>query len=135
MNTPQTIVVVEDDEDDFFFTERTLRRHTTAAIIHVQSGNAAIAYLAGGADFSDRSKFPLPDIMLVDLKMEQGTGLDVLAAVRRNPPNPLPRIYVLTGSNEPKDRELVLKSGVAEGYIVKPLSNEHVARILRGEVA
>lgn len=130
MNAIKTVLIVEDDEDDFFFTQRVLRRHTAAAIIHLQSGREAIDYFAGKGEFSDRTKFPLPELAFVDLKMEQGTGHDVLAAVRKNPPAPLPRIFVLTGSNEPRDRDLVKSSGVAAGYFVKPLSNDDVLRIV-----
>jgi CheY-like chemotaxis protein len=52
-----------------------------------------------------------------------------LAAVRVNPPEPMPRIFVLTGSNEPKDRDMVKDSGMATGYVVKPLSVEHLTSI------
>jgi CheY-like chemotaxis protein len=131
MTHEQTIVVVvEDDEDDFFFTQRVLRRHVRGPILHLPNGHTAIAYLAGQGVYSDRQKYPLPDILFVDLKMAHGTGHEVLAAVKQAPPPRLPRIFTLTGSNEPRDREQVLASGVAAGYIVKPLTNEHVLAIL-----
>jgi CheY-like chemotaxis protein len=130
MKEIRTIAVVEDDEDDFFFTQRALRRRTGAAIVHLQGGWEAIEYLAGTGRFSDRAKYPLPEVMLVDLKMDAGTGHDILAAIRQSPPAEMPRIYILTGSNEPRDRDLVKQSGVAHGFIVKPLSEAHVERIL-----
>ena len=129
MSSTSTVLVVEDDEDDFFLTNRTLRRYTTGRIIHVENGRAAINYLAGHGEFADRATYPLPDVVLLDLKMTQVSGHEVLAAVRANPPDPLPRIFVLTGSNEPKDREMVKNSTVATGYIVKPLSAEHLESI------
>ena len=70
------------------------------------------------------------DVVFLDLKMDLVSGHEVLSAIRENPPTPLPKIFVLTGSNEPKDRELVKNSGVAAGYVVKPLSSEHLASIL-----
>jgi CheY-like chemotaxis protein len=130
MSVAGTVLVVEDDEDDFFLTERVLRRHTRGPILRVESGRAAIDYLTGEREFADRKLYPLPDIVFLDLKMDQGSGHDVLASVRENPPLPLPKIFVLTGSNEPKDRDLVRSSGVAAGYIVKPLSAEHLTAIL-----
>lgn len=129
MSGTHTVLVVEDDEDDFFLTERALRRYTTGRILHLEGGRAAIEYLAGRGMYSDRQQYPLPAVVFLDLKMDQVSGHDVLAALRVDPPNPLPRIYVLTGSNEPKDREMVKNSGVAAGYIVKPLSAEHLAAI------
>ena len=129
MSVDRVVLVVEDDEDDFFLTERTLRRFTRDRILHVESGRAAIDYLAGKGRFADRTLHPLPHLVFLDLKMDQINGHEVLAAVRRNPPDPMPIIFVLTGSNEPKDRELVKSSGVAAGYIVKPLSTEHLTSI------
>ena len=129
MSVDGTVLVVEDDEDDFFLTERVLRRHTSGQIFRVESGRAAIDYLSGEGNFADRKRYPLPQIMFLDLKMDQGGGHEVLAAVKQNPPLLMPRIFVLTGSNEPKDRELVKNSGVAAGYIVKPLAGEHLTSI------
>lgn len=129
MSGAHTVLVVEDDEDDFFLTERALRRYTSGRIMHVEGGRSAIEYLAGRGIYSDRQQYPVPAVVFLDLKMDQVSGHDVLAAIRGEPPNPLPRIYVLTGSNEPKDREMVKNSGVAAGYIVKPLSAEHLAAI------
>jgi CheY-like chemotaxis protein len=129
MSPEPAVLVVEDDEDDFFLTERTLRRFMTGPIFHVESGRAALDYLAGRGPYANRAIHPLPEIVFLDLKMDQLNGHDVLAEVRGNPPEPMPRIFVLTGSNEPKDRELVKNSGVAAGYIVKPLSAGHLTSI------
>ena len=134
MSGERVVLVVEDDEDDFFLTERVLRRFTNARILHVESGRAAIDYLAGRGVYADRESYPLPEIVFLDLKMDQLNGHEVLAAVRQAPPEPMPRIHVLTGSNEPKDRELVKSSGVAAGYIVKPLSAGHLKGIFERPV-
>ena len=129
MSSAHSVIVVEDDEDDFFLTERVLRRYTSGRIVRVESGAAAIDFLGGRGTYADRTAHPLPAVMFLDLKMDQVSGHDVLAAVRQSPPNPLPKIYVLTGSNEPRDRELVKNSGVAAGYIVKPLTPQHLTAI------
>ncbi len=120
------MLVVEDDEDDFFLTERALRRFTHGRITHVENGRDAIAYLLGRDKFADRAAFPLPSIVLLDLKMAPVNGLEVLASIQAEPPQPLPQIFALTGSNEPKDRETVKSSGVVAGYIVKPLTSDHL---------
>ena len=129
MSDARVVLVVEDDEDDFFLTERTLRRFTKARILHLESGRAAMEYLAGRGPYADRAAHPMPEFVFLDLKMDQLNGHEVLAMIRENPPDPMPRIFVLTGSNEPKDRDLVKSSGVAAGYIVKPLAAEHLTSI------
>jgi CheY-like chemotaxis protein len=132
MNDAPTVLVIEDDEDDFFLTSRVLRRFTKGAIFHVPNGRDALDYLFGADGYSNRAQHPFPDIVLLDLKMVPVTGHEVLAAIREKGLTPLPRIYVLTGSNEPKDRERVNASRVAAGYIVKPLTNEHLKMIFGG---
>ena len=129
MSDAPKVLVVEDDEDDLFLTRRELRKVVAGTIRHVDSGREAIAYLAGEGKYADRNEHPYPDVMFLDLKMNQVTGLEVLAWVREKLPAPWPRIFVLTGSNELRDRDLVRTSGAATGYIVKPLSGEHLRAI------
>lgn len=126
MTRPPVVLIVEDDEDDLFLTQRTVSKHSRGPILHVESGRAAIAYFAGAGRYSNRAEFPLPDIVFLDLKMADLTGHDVLAWIRDHVGPPLPRIFVLTGSNEPRDRDRVRAAGVASGYIVKPLLGEHL---------
>lgn len=124
------ILVAEDDEDDFFFTARAFRKAADAKLVHVENGRAAIDYLAGRGQFSDRAAFPFPDVMLLDLKMEEMDGHGVLAWIRDHLSVGQLKVFVLTGSGEIRDRELVKASGVAAGYFVKPLVSEHVERVL-----
>jgi CheY-like chemotaxis protein len=132
MNGDTRVLVVEDDEDDFFLTQRELRKFGVSRVLHLDSGRAAIDYLAGQGVYGDRGKFPLPELIFLDLKMNHVGGLEVLQWVRANSAAQAAKIYVLTGSNEPRDRELVKNSGVAAGYIVKPLSAEHLKLVFGG---
>ena len=129
MKDPRRVLVVEDDEDDLFLTQRELRKLVSEPILHVDNGQQAIEYLAGIGRYVDRNTFPFPDVMFLDLKMNHVTGLDVLHWVADNVPQTSLKIFVLTGSNEPRDRELVRTSGAASGYIVKPLTSAHLAGI------
>lgn len=123
------IVIVEDDEDDFFFTQRELRKYTQDPILHLESGRAAIEYMAGSGPYRNRSEFPLPDLMFLDLKMDNVSGLDVLEWLRNNLPERAPKVYVLTGSDEPRDHERVKNTGAAAGYFVKPLTSANLQPI------
>jgi CheY-like chemotaxis protein len=129
MTDGATILIAEDDEDDFFFAQRVLRKARAGPILRVPSGKAAIAYLAGAPPYTERAAYPLPDILFLDLKMDHGSGLDVLHWLKANPSAMPAQVFVLSGSNEPKDREAVKQSGVTTGYIVKPITAEHVQAI------
>lgn len=126
-----TILIAEDDEDDFFFTARELGKATSAPLMHVESGRGAIDYLAGQGKYTDRGAFPFPDVVLLDLKMDDVDGHAVLGWVRDNPLERPLRIFALTGSGEMRDRDRVKVTVVAEGYFVKLLTAENVATILK----
>ena len=133
--TTTGVLVVDDDEDDFFLTRRVVAKFVAGPILHVESGRAAIDYLSGRGAFSDRLLFPPPEVVLLDLKMDDCNGHEVLDWVHAHPDALFPRIFVLTGSNEPRDRQRVESSGVAAGYIVKPLAAAHVQAIFgAGEI-
>ena len=125
-----TILIAEDDEDDFFFTARLLKKATSAALLRVESGGAAIDYLAGQGQYADRQKYPFPDLLLLDLKMDDMDGHAVLAWLRETPGHRPGKVFVLTGSGEMRDRERVKASTMAAGYFVKPLTPQNVETIL-----
>lgn len=115
------VLIVEDDDDDFFLVTRELRKCGITEVNRAEDGRAAIDYLSGRDAYADRTKFPLPDVVLLDLKLPKVMGHDVLKAIRQNPALLGLRVYVLTGSDEHRDREQVEKIG-CEGYFVKPLT-------------
>jgi CheY-like chemotaxis protein len=125
-----TILIAEDDEDDFFFTARAFRKLADAKLVQVENGRAAMEYLSGEGRYANRTAFPFPEVMLLDLKMEAMDGHEVLDWLRRQPSCRTLKVFVLTGSGEIRDRERVKASGVAAGYFVKPLLPHDVDLIL-----
>ena len=74
---------VEDDDNDAFFVERAFANAKIDLTIHrVADGQAAIDYLAGSGKYQDREKYPLPQIMLLDLKLPLRDGFEVLEWAR-----------------------------------------------------
>lgn len=129
IKSPPIVLLAEDNEDDLFLSTRTLAKAGISPVHHVEDGAQAINYLAGSGVYADRARFPLPRILLLDLKMPAFTGHEVLEWLRQQPGLQTIRVYVLTSSDEPRDRQRVQKAGV-HGYFVKPLLPEHVATIL-----
>lgn len=133
-----SVLLVDDSDDDRLFVRRALRKNPGFEVVgEVCDGEAAIAYLSGQGEFNDRTKFPYPDLMLLDLKMPKKTGHEVLEWMRRHTLEKL-RVVVLSGSFLPEDvrrsRELgadayFQKEGLEEeqqaiiGHIQKLLTN------------
>ncbi len=114
------ILLVEDREDDVLLIRRSLR----GAGIHnplffARDGEEAVAYLEGTGQFRDRNKFPLPELILLDLKMPKMDGFEVLAWIRAQPHLNALRIIVLTSSEDVYDVNRAYELG-ANSFLVKP---------------
>jgi len=73
------VLIVEGNEDDVFFLHRAFKKAEIVNPVQVVStGHDAMAYLAGTDPYSNWEKFPLPSIVLLDLKLPDLTGFDVL---------------------------------------------------------
>jgi CheY-like chemotaxis protein len=112
-----TLLLAEDDENDIVFFRQALEEAAEKATVPVrlevtQDGEEALQYLKGEGEFSNREKYPFPDIFVTDLKMPRLTGLDVLAWLKeREEYRRLPKI-LLSGSSEESDVEEAYRLGV-----------------------
>jgi CheY-like chemotaxis protein len=114
------ILLVEDNKDDVFFMTRAVKTSAIDHELHVVSdGQAALDYLSGTGIYQDRDKFPLPCLVLLDLKLPIKSGLEVLAWIRKQPKLRTLVTIVLTTSREPSDIATAYDLGV-NAYLVKP---------------
>jgi CheY-like chemotaxis protein len=121
MNPPLPVVLlIEDTEDDVFLMRRALRAgNVNVALQVVNDGQEAMDYIAGTERFADRALFPLPVLVLLDLKLPYIHGFQVLEALRSHPVLNQTPVFVLTSSPEERDRERAEALG-AKSYHVKP---------------
>ena len=122
----RTILVADDDQNDVFFLRRAFQKSgLDHSVIHVSDGQEAIDYLRGEADYSDRTRFPLPSLLLLDLKMPKVDGFDVLNWLRgRSELKQLP-VVVLSSSSREDDIQRARSLG-ADDYRVKPADFEQL---------
>jgi CheY-like chemotaxis protein len=120
MSARSLILLVEDSRDDAFFLRRAfLKAGFSHPIVDVRNGQQAVNYLSGNALYADRSLYPLPKLLVVDLKMPLMDGFELLAWIQSRPElDALPAI-VISSSDHPADREKAMKLGARE-YFVKP---------------
>ena len=125
------ILLVEDRDDDVYLVRRALSKADVRnPFFVVQNGEEALAYLDGLGKYSNRDEFPLPDIMLLDLKMPRMDGYEVLRAVRSKPDFKALRIIVLTSSEDLNDVNKAYELG-ANSFLVKPLEFENYVAMMR----
>jgi len=118
----ETLLLVEDNDDDVFIFKRAYRQAQIPNPLQVvQDGEEASDYLFGRGRFADRAQYPLPGLVLLDLKLPLKGGLEVLQELRERPEAAELCVVVLTSSAEERDiaRARALR---AHAYLVKPPS-------------
>ncbi|HWC19561.1 MAG TPA: response regulator [Terriglobales bacterium] len=121
MSIERNILLVEDESADALLIKRALEKTgLDFKLSRLKHGDEAIDYLSGTPPFQDRETHPLPDVILLDIKLPRRTGFEVLEWVRSQAPG-ISRIPVvmLTSSRHSVDvnRAYDLR---ANGYLTKP---------------
>jgi len=124
------ILLVEDDENDVFFFKHAMKKECVVNPLRVASdGQAAIDYLQGAGAFANREEFPLPSLIVLDLKLPFVMGLDVLDWIRRQP-RLSPIVIVLSSSQANADIGAAYRLG-ANAYLVKPSDLAKLQEMIR----
>lgn len=126
-----TILLVEDSADDVFFMKRALK---LAGVTHplqvAEDGEKALDYLAGNGAFADRGQFPLPAIVLLDLRLPRVPGFDVLKWMRQQPQFRFTPVVILSSSREERDMQTAYSLG-ANSFLVKSPDSTHLAKMVK----
>ncbi len=125
------LLVAEDNALDAMLLERVLQRSGSAfQMLHVEHGEAAIDYLEGREAYADRIKHPMPDVVLLDLKMPRKDGFAVLRWRQESPEFSRVPVVVFSSSNLQSDVVKAYSLG-ASSYVVKPTSPERLERMVK----
>ncbi len=129
--THYTILLVEDDPNDVFLIQRAFRKANLANPIQVMNdGEAAVLYLSGQEPYADRDRYPLPMLMLLDLKLPRRSGLEVLEWLKQQPKLKRLPVVVLTSSREHTDLNRAYDLG-ANSYLVKPVAFDSLLNMVQ----
>ena len=121
-NNALTVLHVEDDSNDVLLIARAFRKAEVAAQIQVvNDGEQAMHYLSGSNSFSERDRFPLPSLVLLDLKLPRKSGIEVLEWIRSRPGLRRIPVVMLTSSKQMVDINRAYELGV-NAYLVKPVN-------------
>lgn len=126
-----TILHVEDDPNDVLLVERAFRKAgVTARMAVVSDGDQALKYLAAKEPYTRREEFPLPALVLLDLKLPRKSGLEVLEWIRATPGLKRLPVIMLTSSRQPVDINRAYDLGV-NAYLAKPVSFDALVELLK----
>jgi CheY-like chemotaxis protein len=118
------ILQVEDEEADVLLLRYAFERAGIRDSVQVAPcGQEAVDYLSGVGRFADRQTYPLPNLVLLDLKLPDKHGLDVLEWMRQQAGLKRTVVIALTSSNQTADIERAYECGV-NSYVVKAADNQ-----------
>ena len=121
MPAMSVVLMVEDREDDVLVLRRAFRAvGILNPVVVAETGEEAISYLEGKGRYSRRTEFPLPRLILLDLKMPGMDGFDVLKWIRSREELAGIAVIVLTSSGNLKDIQRAYRLG-ANSFIVKEI--------------
>lgn len=124
------VLIAEDDPSDVFLLQRAFTSAGIPANLHfVRDGQEAIDYLGGESKFADRGAYPLPDLMLLDLKMPRLNGFDVLEWLRKQPGLRRLLVTILTSSDQARDIDRAYDLG-ANSYLLKPHGSQELSELV-----
>ncbi len=131
MNNCVHILLVEDNRMDVELTLNAFQEVRLINPVHVAtSGQEALDYLFGRGKYADRETYPLPCLILLDLKLPGIDGFEVLRQIKATPVLKRLPVIILTSSKEDGDRIMSYDRG-ANSYLVKPVSFEGFLNIVR----
>ena len=128
---PLTILLVEDNPDHAELVMRNMEDFKVAnTIIHVEDGEAALDYLYGRGIYADRKQFPMPHLMLLDLRLPKIDGLEVLKAVKDDHALRTFPVVILTTSDAERDMAMAYEYH-ANSYVTKPVNFSDFSNLLK----
>jgi CheY-like chemotaxis protein len=118
-----TFLLVEDEPNDVALVQMEFAKAPFPIRLYpVGDGSEAIDYIEGRGKFANRKEYPMPDVVLLDLKMPRVSGFDFLKWLRTESPNSCHLIPVVVMSSSSLEEDVDRAYGLgANSYLVKPV--------------
>lgn len=134
MNIPKKALIIlmaDDDADDRFLAEEAMHESRVLNELHfVEDGVQLLSYLRGDDDFSDRTIYPMPGLILLDLNMPKMDGREALAQIKADHRLRRIPVVILTTSKAEEDKVKGYDLGAAS-YITKPVTFDALVELMR----
>lgn len=117
---PAPVLYVEDDDNDAFFMRRAWAKVGVLNRLNVLTdGQAAIDYLSGTGPYANRVDYPLPCLVVLDIRLPRVSGLELLHWIRSHSAFVGLRVIVLSSSTEGPEFKGAYALGI-DTYVAKP---------------
>jgi len=131
MNDQAVFLLIEDNENDALLIQRAfVQAKILNQLMVLGSAEDAMAFFTGAGRYANRAEFPLPGLVLLDLKLPGMDGFEFLRWLRTQPGISTTRVVVLTASDSVHDVTGAYKVG-ANSFLIKPVDFERFVEISR----
>lgn len=134
MNVPKKTLIIlmaDDDADDRLLAQDAMQESRVLNELHfVEDGVQLLSYLRGDDEFSDRTLYPMPGLVLLDLNMPKKDGREALGEIKADPRLRRIPVVILTTSKAEEDMVKGYDLGAAS-YITKPVTFDALVELMR----
>ena len=124
MLRPTTMLLVEDNPGDVLLTAEMIEEmELSVALSSIKDGAEAMEFMRR----CQKGEEEVRDIILLDINLQRGSGLDVLRAAREHERTAQAYIAIYSGSNSPQDMQRAEQFG-ADAYLLKPMTMDEIER-------
>lgn len=128
---PLTILLIEDNSAHAELVMRNFEDHLVAnKIMWVEDGAAALDYLFRRGKYADDSAYPMPQLILLDLRLPKIDGIEVLKEIKRDEALRNIPVVVLTTSDAETDIAKAYTHHV-NNYVVKPVDFNSFTKLMK----
>jgi len=132
MDKANIVLLVEDDDAHAVLIARVLEENKVRnKVYRVSDGEEALDYLFHHGDYATKEDSPLPDLVLLDLRLPKLDGHEVLSAIKQSEELKSIPVVVLTTSGNEKDVSQAYHN-YANSYLVKPVGFGEFSDVIRG---
>src|SRR5690606_35112128 len=132
--TPKKMLVIlmaDDDADDRLLAQEAMHESRVLNELHfVEDGVQLLNYLRGVDGYEDRTRFPLPGLILLDLNMPKMDGREALAEIKADSRLRRIPVVILTTSKAEEDMVKGCELGAAS-YITEPVTFDALVELMR----
>jgi len=131
VNELSSILLVEDNPDDAELVRYAFEKAGIQnPLALITDGDAAVDYLGRTGAHAHLIDHPLPELILLDLKLPRRSGFEVLCFVRGHKPTKHTPVVVLTSSDQDEDIRRSYELG-ANSFLVKPIGRDALIELAR----
>jgi CheY-like chemotaxis protein len=115
----ERILLIDDSEADAMLIQRALKKGgLDDPVFWIRDAEEAVAYLQGLREYGNRDLYPIPNILLLDIRMPKMNGLQLLQWLKLQPDLNRVLVVMITGLEDTKQIAEAYSLG-AQSYLNK----------------